>query len=361
MRPALAIAAKDLRLLSRDRGALFWAACFPVLFALLFGTVLRGTLDQQTTRMKVAIVDEDETAASAPLLEALAHAELLEVHRTSLDVAQREVQRGDATAFVRVRPSFASVDIGIDPTRRAEGAALFGAVTQAAHAPSGAAPPCSSAPRDCLVTMIAITGHDAAPRTGFELMFPAAIMWGLIGCAGSFAVAMVAERTSGTYVRLRLAPIGMGSIMAGKALACFVACVVDSVTLIAIARVAFAVRIDGLGSMMMVVVGIACCFAGLTMLLGVLGRSAHATSGAGWATLLVMAMLGGGMVPLMALPRWMQTLSYASPVRWGVIALEGATWRGMTTVELLKPCGVLLGIGLSCFLLSTRVSPRVHA
>ena len=97
------------------------------------------------------------------------------------------------------------------------------------------------------------------------------------------------------------------------------------------------------------------------MLLGVLGRSEQATAGAGWATLLVMAMLGGGMVPLAALPAWMQTLSYGSPVRWGVIALEGATWRGLTMFELLQPCGVLVGIGLGCFLLSTRVSPKVSA
>ncbi|MEO7095040.1 MAG: hypothetical protein ABI175_17405, partial [Polyangiales bacterium] len=93
MSPFLAIARKDLRLLARDRGALFWAGCFPVLFALLFGTILRGTIDRQATRMKVALVDEDGSAASMRVLDALSHAELLDVHRTSLVVAEREVQR----------------------------------------------------------------------------------------------------------------------------------------------------------------------------------------------------------------------------------------------------------------------------
>lgn len=361
MRPFLAIARKDLRLLARDRGALFWAGCFPVLFALLFGTILRGTIDRQATRMKVVLVDEDGSAPAGRLFDALSRSELLDVHRATAAIAEREVQRGEATAFVRVRPAFAGVDIGIDPTHGAEGAALFGAVRQALDARPVDAPIPPGTPPPAQVSVVSITGHHAAPRTGFELMFPAAIMWGLIGCAGSFAVAMVAERTSGTYVRLRLAPIGLGQIMAGKALACFAACIIDALALLLIARVAFAVRIDGVASMLMVLIGIAWCFAGMTMLLGVLGRSEQATAGAGWATLLVMAMLGGGMVPLAALPSWMQTLSYGSPVRWGVIALEGATWRGLSALELLPSCGVLLGIGAGCFLLSTQVSPKVNA
>ena len=66
------------------------------------------------------------------------------------------------------------------------------------------------------------------------------------------------------------------------------------------------------------------------MLISTLGRTEQSASGAGWAILLVMAMLGGGMVPLFVMPAWMATASNVSPVKWAILALEGALWRGFT-------------------------------
>ena len=87
------------------------------------------------------------------------------------------------------------------------------------------------------------------------------------------------------------------------------------------------------------------CFAGLTMALSVLGRSEQGVAGAGWAALILMAMLGGAMVPLALFPDWMRALSDLSPVKWGILALEGATWRGFGWNELAAPLGVLVATG----------------
>jgi ABC-2 type transport system permease protein len=57
------------------------------------------------------------------------------------------------------------------------------------------------------------------------------------------------------------------------------------------------------------------------------------------------AMLGGGMVPLFFMPSWMQSVGSVSPVKWGILALEGAIWRGFGLAELALPCGVLLAVG----------------
>ena len=45
---------------------------------------------------------------------------------------------------------------------------------------------------------------------------------------------------------------------------------------------------------------------------------------------MLMAMFGGGMIPLVFMPKFMQTLSNFSPAKWSVLALEGAIWRGFT-------------------------------
>ncbi|HRP62893.1 MAG TPA: ABC transporter permease, partial [Phycisphaerales bacterium] len=91
------------------------------------------------------------------------------------------------------------------------------------------------------------------------------------------------------------------------------------------------------------------------MLLSVLGKTEAAAGGIGWAVLLVMAMLGGGMVPLFLMPGWMQSISHISPVKWAVLALEGAIWRGFSPAEMLLPCAVLLGVGAGGFLLGSRL------
>ena len=76
-------------------------------------------------------------------------------------------------------------------------------------------------------------------------------------------------------------------------------------------------------------------FVGLMMLVASLGRTEEAASGAGWALMMPMSMLGGGMIPLAVMPPWIQPFSYASPVRWAIIAYEGAIWRGFSLAEMV--------------------------
>ena len=57
-----------------------------------------------------------------------------------------------------------------------------------------------------------ITKKDVArvydgPRNPFDITFPQGVIWGLIGCAMSFGISLVTERTHGTLVRLRMAPL----------------------------------------------------------------------------------------------------------------------------------------------------------
>ena len=83
-------------------------------------------------------------------------------------------------------------------------------------------------------------------------------------------------------------------------------------------------------------------------LMSVLGKSEEGVSGAAWGANMIMAMFGGGMIPLAFMPRFMSLLSVASPVKWSILALEGAIWRGFTASEMLFPCCVLLAIGAAC-------------
>lgn len=197
--------------------------------------------------------------------------------------------------------------------------------------------------------------YSGLPRSAFDITFPSAILWGMIGCASSFAISIVTERRKGTYARLQTAPISSNHILLGKGTACWLACIADIIFLLALGILFFHVRVGNPVYLTMAAVCTACCFVGIMMFVAVLGKTEQAVAGTGWAIFMFMAMFGGAMIPLMFMPGWMKTVSNISPVKWGVYAFEGAIWRDFSFPEMLIPCGVLLGFGLVMYLIGWKI------
>jgi len=97
------------------------------------------------------------------------------------------------------------------------------------------------------IKYVDVAAERKGPRSAFEITFPQALQWALIGVAAAFALSIVTERTRGTLLRLRLAPISRAHILAGKGLACFTACVSVCALLMAIGVVVFGVRVVSWG------------------------------------------------------------------------------------------------------------------
>lgn len=205
--------------------------------------------------------------------------------------------------------------------------------------------------------VVAPTDDLGYPRaaSAYAFVFPQAIVWGVMACAATFALTLVLERTRGTLPRLTTAPIARWQILLGKAAACFVATLSVSVALLILARFAFGVRPY---SVPMVALGVLClsfAIVGVMLLFSVLGRSEAAVGGISWAIIVLMAMFGGGMLPLFVMKGWMITLSQFSIFRWAILALEGGIWRGLTLAEMALPCGILLLIGATGLIVGSSV------
>ena len=199
-----------------------------------------------------------------------------------------------------------------------------------------------------------ITVERRGPTNAYAVSFPQGIAWGLIGVAAGFGISLVTERTRGTLVRLQAAPISRTAILAGKALACIICTVTISVALVVVGYFVFGLRPTSVQMVAFAIVSSAVGFAGIMMLLSVLGRTEQSAGGIGWAVLIVMSMLGGGMIPLFVLPSWMRTISNISPVKWCILAMEGAIWRQFSFQEMLVPCGILIGVGVVFFAIGVR-------
>jgi ABC-2 type transport system permease protein len=200
-----------------------------------------------------------------------------------------------------------------------------------------------------------VAAGRVGPRSAFDFTFPQGILWGVIGSALGFALSLVTERTRGTLLRLETAPLSRLDVVAGKALACFAAILLVESLLLALGAAAFGIRPGSWAVLAAAAVAVAFCFVGIMTTVAVLGRTEQSASGLGWAILMPLAMFGGGMIPLFVMPSWMQAVSNVSPVKWGILALEGATWRGFSASEMAVPLGVLLAVGASGLVMGSRL------
>jgi ABC-2 type transport system permease protein len=208
------------------------------------------------------------------------------------------------------------------------------------------------------LNVVAVTSYWSEPRSAFEITFPCSILWAVLGCMMTFTMSIVVEQKQGTLLRLRAAPLGAMHILGSKGLACFLSCVGTASILLLVGVTCLGVRVSSWPYVLVSIAAMAVCFSGLMMLLSVLGRTEQAVGGSAFAIMLVMATLGGALVPLIAMPDWMLTMSHACPAKWGVLALEGAIWRGFDLAEMLLPCGILLSVGALSFCLGARILSR---
>ncbi|MFA5252499.1 MAG: ABC transporter permease [Phycisphaerae bacterium] len=412
MKKVLFLAIKDLKVLLSDKGNIFWVFGFPVLYALFFGAIFSGA-GEGPSGMKIAVVNEDQSDFSASFVSKLQSYEALEISLPARDEAIELVRKGQIAAAVVLKKGFGDgfeamlnsdepkLEIAADPSRKMEGGYLQGLLAKAQFEAMGE----KLNDRNWMRSQIDLWRNDVkdsndldskqatlysnffdsfdtllkdvnekdyksgfggemlnfakldvsreskGPITPFQITFPQVLLWGFMGCAATFAVSIVKERTNGTFERLRIGPIGRAHILGGKGLACFITCVLIMCVLYVGAKAIFKMP---MGNFFLFIPAVLCtilCFVGLMMLICTLGRTEQSVGAAGWGILMIMGMLGGAMMPLVYMPAWLRQFSHVSPVKWGIVALEGAVWRNFTLTEMITPCLILLSIGTVAFLL----------
>ena len=421
MRP-VTLAKKDLTLLLRQKASLFFTFVWPFMIAIMFGVIFSGG-GGESSKPSVAVVDLDQSPASAEWIAELAKLEELSTdNQASADDARELVRTRKRTAAIVVPAGFAETSktmfygespqvlLMIDPSRKAEEAMIKGMLQgmggelmfkklsdpqasqqwisdslqqaeqvegesgeklkdmlgsieqfmQTQQSQPSEAADSEEAPQwqPLKVADEPVQRKRSGPSNAFSITFPQGMLWAIIGCIMTFASSLVLERVNGTFLRLRSSPMAQWEVMAGKALACFAAIFAVTVALAIVARFGFDVQPNSWMLLGLAVVCTAIGFTGLMMLISALGTTVSSVSGSGWAILMPLMMLGGGMIPLFMMPAWMNSISAISPVKWAVLALEGAIWREFSMAEMILPCAILLAVGALCFSAGTTLYAR---
>jgi ABC-2 type transport system permease protein len=408
MRASLELALKDLRLLSRDRAAAFFTFVFPLAIALFFGYVFSGTTAEPmrvaafvesaspAADTLVRALSEDG-AFVLNRVESREDGERLVRSGTAaaLVVVPASYSEGVDGMLTGAGPHLGLV---VDPSRRAEGSMLVGKVhevgfrtvfssmadpvqfgraldrmeaslkdsefsasdklairvalgrarSMAAQSPKDAGTggmSGMSAWKPISVDVTELAMRPGIPANSFAISFTQGVAWALFGAVLAFGSGIAEERQRGTLVRLRVSPMSPNGILMGKALACFLTCMATEWLLVFFGVAFFHVAVSSWLFMAVVIAVTAFGFSGLMMLLAAGFRTEGGAQGAGRAVLLVLAMVGGGTVPLVFMPPFLRAASNISPFKWAVMAAEGATWRNWGPDEMWLPLAVLAAIG----------------
>jgi ABC-2 type transport system permease protein len=415
MRAEWAMAAKDLRLLARDRTGAFFVLGFPLLIMVFFGSVFGGSGPGKGA-IPLAVADLAGTPLAKAFAGDLQEEDSLQVALTGDRTAAEDlVRRGKAVAAVVIPADFdrkatsllqggrVEVELLSDPARAAESALLQGMLTQMgfrtmarifdspsmgkqmitqarlmiAAAPNmkddererlralldaaedtvvnrqpGPAGP-SSTPSIVQVRASELARESNMPRNAFSITFPQGVAWGLMGCVVAFGASLAEERRRGTLLRLVTAPLTALQIPLGKFMGCFMASMTVIVMLTAFAVAALGVRVGSLSMLMAATIASAYAFSGLAVGMAGFFRTEGGARSAGNAVVLILAMVGGGTIPLAFMPPFLRTASAASPFSWSIFALEGAVWRGLGWMDMAPSLLVLWCLGTAGLAVAT--------
>jgi ABC-type multidrug transport system permease subunit len=172
----------------------------------------------------------------------------------------------------------------------------------------------------------------------------------------------VAERRQGTLKRLRAAPLGRGQVIVGKLLPCYLVSVLQGVFLLVAGRLLFGMRWgpehwpwwQQSSWLLLVVCSTSFAAMGMAMLVAALARTEMQVALFGAVPVLVLALIGGCVLPPALMPETTQQLSYATPQGWALsayrellVAPQTATLRAYepNLDRVVTACAVLAGCG----------------
>lgn len=374
----LALVRKELLLLLRDWHALALLFLMPTAFILVMSLALQDRFAaDQGVSLSYYLVDEDHSAASQALVAQLAAGR--ELKRSESDAATdtlRDSVRADKVQFLVVIPKgFAAALGGASPqaVQLQSGPGVEPAVSELFDArlqgllaqlylekrlgTLGVSMPDPSGAGRLLHAESLYTA--GARPSSVQQNVPAWLLFAMFFIAIPLSTTWVQERAQGTYARLRSMGVSPLQLLAGKLLPYMGITLVQVALMLAVG--VWIVPMLGGGQLTLghaplalLAMSLAAGFAAVSYALlvaNLVSTAEQATIFTGVANLL-MAAVGGIMVPRFVMPAAMQAISLHSPMAWGLEGFLDVFLRGGGLVTVLPWLLHLLLFGAACLVLA---------
>jgi ABC-type multidrug transport system permease subunit len=158
----------------------------------------------------------------------------------------------------------------------------------------------------------------------------------------------VSERRLGTLIRLRVAPLSRGQILAGKMLPCLAISLAQGIVLLAAGKLIFGMS---WGPQPLWLVPVVFCTSiaatGLALLVACVARTESQVAVYGTLLVLVLAGVSGCLMPRDLMPETMKTWSKITPHAWALDAYNQLLLSSHPQIDIVvSACGALLAFGV---------------
>jgi ABC-2 type transport system permease protein len=406
--------------LTRDRVAQALTFLLPIIFFSIFATVFGRQGSPETTRIRVAVVDEDQSELSRRVVEGLRKESGLRVRMAPeegkaappLDRSGAEqlvrsgdvpiavvIPRGLGEAFGRTGfgggPPIALLADPSDPVAANMVGGLLQKVVMTAapdlimqggirqfETHAGQLTPQQKAAVEAWLPMLKSGGSPATPGGGASAMgvnlqvvdvmrsgdqraslvsFYAAgigVMFLLFSMVGAAGSVLLEEVESGTLERLLCTRIGMSGILGGKWLFLVVVGFAQLSVMFLWGNIAFGLPLfSHLGGFAVMTLVTSAAAAALALMLATLAKSRAQLSGFSTILILTMSALGGSMFPRFLMSETMQRVGLITFNGWALDGYLKVFWRDAAVWELWPQVAVLVGLTV-VFLSGARALAR---
>jgi ABC-2 type transport system permease protein len=318
----------------------------PMIQLMIFGYAINTRVEHIAT----AFVDEDRSAASQRLIDALRASQAFDLVER-LDDREKlagEIVAGRVKVAFDIPPGFAAhLRLGRQVAVLALIDGSDGTVAQQAYSTALALGPALEGGRGA--------GIEIRPRVLFNPSMRSAnfMIPGLIGVIMQnitiflTALSIVGERERGTLDQLLVTPIGTTGLMLGKIVPYAILGLVDFALVVGLMTWLFAVPIAGnLGLLFLLGGGFMTVALGMGLMISTIARTQNQAILMGSAVLLPSIMLSGFFFERELMPPVMQFVGDLIPLTYFIEILRGVILRGAGLRELAAPASIMLALGL---------------
>ncbi|PCH61482.1 MAG: hypothetical protein COC05_00710 [Gammaproteobacteria bacterium] len=374
---------KELLLLSRDLHALMLLFLMPTIFILIMSLAMQDTFSERSNvKIDYLLINDDEGESGPWLAQQLLDSDNFQRIESDLSLAEQQAMtRGDRVQFlVLIPPVFSDaltdpeqlepLKIQVAPgtpramvllfeasVRDLMGQLLLGAANQSADKAS------FELPLE-VETLFGEEGELTIP-TSVQQSVPAWLVFSMFFIAIPISTTLINERSQGTLDRLMTMNVSRVRFLASKLIP-YLGVNLMQVVLMFMVGIWVVPLLGGdaltLGSSMagLLVMAFAASFAAVAFALlvaNIAKTSEQATLFAGISNI-ILAAIGGVMVPRFIMPPVMQDISLISPMAWGLEGFLDIVLRNGGVIDVLPEAASLMGFGMLMLLLSVKLLGR---
>ncbi len=185
--------------------------------------------------------------------------------------------------------------------------------------------------------------------TATQQSVPAYAIFGVFFIAHTLATSFVRERRDGTLRRLLVTPLSRVAMLLGKLLPYVLINLVQIALMFGVGVLLFGVETGSIGALLALSLAVSASATGLGLLVAAFGRTEAQVAALAVSLSIILAAVGGLMVPSYVMPGTMRVLATATPHAWALQGYHDVMLRGAGLVAVASEIVVLLAFSAVFF------------